>query len=69
MVGGYCKGSRFFFAYEDINTKIDWGDWECHQGQGGKGTSVRRRTLVAWESHLGDGSERMGRDGRGGGDA
>lgn len=30
---------------------------------------MRKRALVAWESHLRDGSERKGRDGRGGGDA
>lgn len=55
------------FAYEGINTK----KWlkENGQGQRGEGTRVRWRDLVAWESHLRDGSEWMGRDGRGGGDA
>lgn len=52
------------FANGDINTKKKekGQNCECHQGQ-------KKEETVAWESHLRDGSERMGRDGRGWGDA
>lgn len=68
MESGQYEGSRLF-AYENINTKKDGGNWECHPGQGEEGTRVTRRAPMAWESHLRDGSERMGRVGGVGGDA
>lgn len=65
QLGRKAALSRARFAYEDITTKKDV-DCKCHQGHTGEGTRVRQRALVAWESHLGDGSERMGEAGGGG---
>ncbi len=63
------QGSLHMRILTPKKTERKWGRLGGSPRSQRRGTRVRKRTLVAWESHLRDGSEWTGRDGRGGGDA
>lgn len=55
-----CSKSSRLFAYN----KID-GEMAVSPGSQKRGTRARQRAPMSWESHLGDGAEKMGEEGEG----